>query len=140
MALPEAGEHPDGYPSLCWRDGASLYFSPVPLKAWTVHVTYRATLTLGAAAEATISVAGFDQLIIAWATAYVFGTLELGRESAKFWRGVFEERIIRKLVSQEMGGRQDRINLRLVEHDGPPDNPAAVAGVNQVTTWWPEGR
>jgi hypothetical protein len=120
---PVADQFPSGDPSLCYRDGNKLYFAPVPNQAWVVKVWYRAKLTLGPDEADTLSAAGFDSLVVAYATARFYESLDRAKQSAEQWWSLFLRRVKRKRLSQRTTGEQLHVDSGLPE-DRPRDPSA----------------
>jgi hypothetical protein len=97
-------------PTACYREGQKLYFLPEPSSVWTVKLIYRAFLTVDSGAA---SADGFDGLLIAYATAQVYESIEHGKETASRWWSIYNRRLQRKQRSQETTGEDHRAELRL---------------------------
>ena len=138
-AYPLADENTTAEPEACYREDTLLFFVPSPNTALKVRLSYRAKVSETAPDD------GFDNLIIAFATAEVFETIEHGRESADRWWRRFDRRLNRKRDSEHNDGERKRVDLRyhrapggargiVTARDGaydPPDGPATYAKV-----WW----
>ena len=130
---PVADAFASGPPAGCYREGSLLYFVPVPDDDLVVRVHYRAMLTLGSGAGDAVSSAGFDSLLVAFATAEVFESLEHAKDTAGRWWGIFRSRTAQKRSSQWVTGEVRKVDTRLsADVDPRRGNPEVV--------WWREGR
>ena len=125
---PVADEFSSGTPAAVYREGSSLYFGPMPDAAYVVRVSYRAALSV---ASGSISYDGFDPLVVAYATAQVFESIEHGTVSATRWWAVYKRRLARKSESQVTTGTRDKMDTRLPNTIAP--NPRLQ---DPTIVWW----
>jgi hypothetical protein len=126
--------NPTTNPTACYREGMRLYLVPTPSVSYNLRLFYRGKLSVGAQASDVLSVDGFDSLVVAWATAEVFESLELGEKSAARWWGIFERRRQLKMVSQRTGSGE----VRRVD-TGIPDQNSDPRIRDPRISWWPDG-
>jgi hypothetical protein len=100
-------------PAAAFREGARLYFVPMPNEALTVRLLYDAALSIGADDDDTVSVAGFDSLIVAYATAEAFESIEHGKESADRWWRITQRRLDAKLRRKGHEHVLEGVDLRM---------------------------
>lgn len=118
------------YPAMCYREGLTLYFVPTPSSAHDLRITYRPALVFTGATPA-ISAAGFDNIIIAYATAQVFESIEHGDRTAERWWRIYHRRLEAKRNIQQSGAVREKIDTRL-ECDGAPDPRIK----DPTIVWW----
>ena len=123
-AYPVADQFAPQKPKVCYREGDLLFFAPEPSDTYTLRIIYDATLTLAAGADAEVSSTGFDQLLIAYATAWAADGLEHMERTAARWHRTFERMLARKKRKQGSSGVRKSVDKRL----------GRVGGVDQVQT------
>ena len=126
---PVADEFSSGKPHYCYQEGSKLYFAPMPNSVLVVRIIYKALLAIATADASQISAAGFDSLVVAYATAEVFESIEHGKETASRWWSVYNSRLRRKLLSQGSTGEENMVDTRLDSSPPLPRDPSTVA-------WW----
>lgn len=88
--IPDVTDLTDGFPKHCYVKGDTLYLGPRPDAAYSIYVRYIKELVDGA--ENTIK--GIDGALVAYVTAYVFGSIEK-MELAQLWEQKYEKALIR---------------------------------------------
>lgn len=85
--FPAVEEHSSADPIYYYEEGGRLYLAPVSSSEYTIEIETYTTLSLASGDAAEISSTGFNRLLVAFATAYTFESLEHGQKSADRWWG-----------------------------------------------------
>jgi hypothetical protein len=126
--------NPTMYPEAYYREGQLLYLVPVPSVSYSLRLFYHAKLTLGTADTDTVSVAGFDELIVAYATADIYEAIEYGSKTAARWWASYERLVKRKMTSQRTGSG---VVLRVQTGCGDAAEDPRIR--DPRISWWPDG-
>jgi hypothetical protein len=110
---PAADVADGAQPMAAYRDGSSLRLVPSPSEVWTVRLRYRAKLSMSSGGTDEISSAGFDTLLVAYASAWAFESIERGSESANRWWGIYARAVQAKRRSQGNTGEANRVDTRM---------------------------
>lgn len=126
---PVAEEQAAGKPVACYREGDTIYFTPVPDAVYALRVHYRNILSL---ATGSLSLDGFDSLVCAYATGYAFLAVRHAPKHAAEWTGKFQQLVALKRQGLGHNGVAEGMDLRCSPSDGAGYYDQTARGIDPL--------
>lgn len=90
---PNIASVPEGTPTVAYEENGTLVLAPRPNRTYTIRVTVSKLPSSLTSDSSSPTIAGISHAIVAWATAYVFKSIQQF-EAARFWMQEYARSLI----------------------------------------------